>query len=49
MFKINLITFFSLLVINKLELLYLTNLYNPAGLNKLGLSKLLLLTKYIIL
>jgi hypothetical protein len=29
--------------------LYLTNLYSLAGLNKLGLSKLLLLTKYITL
>jgi hypothetical protein len=38
-----------LLVISKLELLHLTNLYGLAGLNKLGLSKLLLLTKYITL
>jgi hypothetical protein len=48
-FKIDLITFFPLLVIGKLELLYLTNLYSLAGLNKPGLSKLLLLTKYIAL
>jgi hypothetical protein len=49
MFKIDLITFFSLLIIGKLELLYSTNSYGPAGLNKPGLSKLLLLTKYITL
>jgi hypothetical protein len=49
MFKIDLITFFPLLMISKLELLYLTNLYNLADLNKLGLNKLLLLTKYITL
>jgi hypothetical protein len=47
MFKIDLITLFSLLVIGKLELLYLTNLCGLASLNKLGLSKLLLLTKCI--
>jgi hypothetical protein len=47
MFKINLITFFSLLIISKLKLLYLTNLYGLASLNKSGLNKLLLLTKYI--
>jgi hypothetical protein len=49
MFKIDLITLFSLLVISKLELSYSTNLYDLAGLNKPGLSKLLLLTKYITL
>jgi hypothetical protein len=49
MFKIDLITFFPLLIISKLELLYLTNLYNLADLNKIGLNKLLLLTKYITL
>jgi hypothetical protein len=49
MFKIDLITLFPLLVINKLELLYLTNLYGLASLNKLDLSKLLLLTKCIVL
>jgi hypothetical protein len=49
MFKINLITLFSLLVISKLKLPHSTNLYGLASLNKPGLNKLLLLTKYIVL
>jgi hypothetical protein len=49
MFKIDLIIFFPLLVINKLKFLHLTNLYNLTSLNKLGLSKLLLLIKCIAL
>jgi hypothetical protein len=36
-------------MISKLELLYLTNLCGLAGLNKPGLSKLLLLIKCIVL